>query len=496
MKSGIVVISLYDGLSATRDFLLKLRVPIVRYVPVEIDPVARRMADWRYEVGFSTVPQPPNDRILGNDVNALTKAQLRRHWGKGEGVLVVGGIPCTSLSTANSTNTGADRLAVGTATGDGVRAFAAVLDALPAAKWLSECTPSNMEDSIFDRYLGAATRLNAAYWTKQCRRRDIRACENIDSPEARGIAPSPEVLGDVVDFRYEPKRHYAAVVWPGRCENPLLYPRRAGVLPTPSCVRAMLGIAAGTRNQRHMTSRGGDAVDLAGQSPSVLSGGKNHKGKSSVPVCQLPGMHNISDVKAQSSAIVAKTDIRSAGGLIESPLMPEGRVARAYSLDGQSESLPSSSGLGKPSLVAVNPNLEFGGKQSALVPSQGGQSYAVSSGNGRYRGRGNYSAVEVRNEKQLRACVRALAPELKKDMVAKLKKARLWQGWTLARTLNLQEATRLFGYREFTVCGGPLSDSATFRLLGQSFPPGMMAYAARYALGMEQAAAVPLFSRR
>ena len=69
-------------------------------------------------------------------------------------------------------------------------------------------------------------------------------------------------------------------------------------------------------------------------------------------------------------------------------------------------------------------------------------------------------------------------------------------GWTLARTLNLQEATRLFGYREFTICCGPLSDSATFRLLGQSFPPGMMAYAARFALGMEKAAAMPLFSRR
>ena len=145
-----------------------------------------------------------------------------------------------------------------------------------------------------------------------------------------------------------------------------------------------------------MTSRGGDAVDLAGQSPSVLSGGKNFKGKSSVPLAEMP-------------------------------LMPEGRVARAYSLVGQSESLPSASGLGKPSLVAVNPNLEFGGKQSALVPSQGGQSYAVSSGNGRYRGRGNYSAVEVRNEKALRACVRALAPEIKKDMVAKLRKAGLWQ---------------------------------------------------------------------
>ena len=93
-------------IGATRDFLHELRVPVVRYVSVEIDPAARRMADWRYLAGFADT-QPPNDRFLGHDVNNLHKGHLRWLWGKGEGVLVVGGIPCTSLSTANAAHKGA-----------------------------------------------------------------------------------------------------------------------------------------------------------------------------------------------------------------------------------------------------------------------------------------------------------------------------------------------------------------------------------------------------
>ena len=468
MKSGVVVIALYDGLSATRDFLLAAHIPIVRYVSVEIDPVARRMADWRYQVGFADT-QPPNDRFLGDDVNALAtkwgRDMLRCRWGRGEGVLVVGGIPCTSLSTANTNHKGAGRLAAGTATGDGVRAFAAVLDALPEAKWLAECTPSNLEDSIFDHYLGCATRLNAAYWTPQCRRRDLRAGEKIDLPETRGISPAELTLGDVVDFGYKPKKYYPAVVWPGRCENILLYPRRVGVLTTPACVRAMLGVAAGERTKSQMSGRGSDVSGGVGQSPAVLSGGKRTRGKSSVP-------------------------------LAECPLPLDGRVVRAYGGMAQSEALPSASGMGKPSVVAVNPNLEFGGKQSAGIASQSAQAYALSSGKARYRGRGNYSALEVENERALRECVSALPPEIKTDMVKYLRKAGLWQGWTLARVLTLPEAARLFGYREKTIIGAPLSSSAIFRLLGQSFPPAMMGYALDYALGTEKAAVRPLFPGR
>ena len=222
------ILSVCDGIGLAYTCAIRAGLPISNYAAIEIDPRARAVADWRGQRDGVRI-----DRGLGDDlrsVDAAAAAAFRPD-------VIIAGIPCTSRSLANSSVSGAARVAPDSASGlifDFVeRVLRPALRANPDCFFVVENVPSaDSADSIYTAALGVdAFETNAAWFSAQSRKRLLWANRAITEPENK----SPLVFAhigardDREEFELEDALRYRWIFRPGRPSDPMS-PRRLGVI--------------------------------------------------------------------------------------------------------------------------------------------------------------------------------------------------------------------------------------------------------------------------
>ena len=254
-----IVLSVCGGIEMLAEALRLAGIRPLRYYSIEIDRQAREMANWRFEkFGFGEIRRPCDDlrdfdlSMLGGEIPDM----------------VVAGIPCTSLSLANSRRRGVARLdgASGLIFDFVEKIWKPILAANPAAAVLVENVPSAKEaiDSFARALRLAPVILRGKHFCAQDRDRLFYA--------SFPIAPRPaKICRDLFVDIMQPadcaevraRKLYDVIVAPARDSDGA---RRAGVIPT----ARTLGIIAAAQ-------KGDDKIDdrpLMSASNTVSDGGK------------------------------------------------------------------------------------------------------------------------------------------------------------------------------------------------------------------------------
>ena len=239
------LVSLFDGCAGAMDSALAAGLRPAAHVAVEIDPVARKLADWRAQKnGWLEARRPVND------VREATAKNLLEGMPPGE-ILLIAGVPCQTRSRANTAFRGAGRVAENTESGL-VHEFARVLAELRAAgrevKFVVENVPSAAAaDAEFNRILGVSPILvNAAAFGAQHRQRLFWSNCLIRPRDKPTAEWSAKTFRDIAEENPVVKKWYDFIPYPAKNPKPFC-PARVGVLATEKIieeVRAGHGIPA------------------------------------------------------------------------------------------------------------------------------------------------------------------------------------------------------------------------------------------------------------
>ncbi|MGI9251340.1 MAG: hypothetical protein ACR2PR_09090 [Pseudohongiellaceae bacterium] len=252
------VISLCDGIALARDSLRLAGVSFDRYIGVEIDPQARKIADYR----DANDRMPPiirwqhsgnpdcaknKDFVDCHDIREFRGYDIPQEWLAGGKVLIIAGIPCTERSLANKNFTGKGRVAEGTDSGL-IREFARIMSEVwkhlkcSAAdvrlEWILENVPSaKAANDYYNTLLRTEpVEINAAWFGAQHRRRLFWSSWQITPPPPSEW--SGEVFADIADDN-PPGIRRDYVLWESD-RRKVGKPHRVGVLPTPSVLRQII----------------------------------------------------------------------------------------------------------------------------------------------------------------------------------------------------------------------------------------------------------------
>ena len=241
------------------DALRLAEITASKYWSIELDPRARAMADWRFErFGFGALVRPCDD-IRRFDISML---------GGEIPDLVVAGIPCQSLSMANSTRRGAKRL-------DGesglifdfvARVWLPILRANPNAKLLVENVPSAKSAVIeFSCALGLApVCLYGGHFCAQDRVRLFYANFPIDPRPAVICADTFASIAQAADDPEVVKMpRYPVIINPKKDKIETDRSNRIGVIPTArtlGIIAAMQRDGGAKCDAAVMRLRGGDVA--------------------------------------------------------------------------------------------------------------------------------------------------------------------------------------------------------------------------------------------
>ena len=233
----MILVSLFDGAGGAYDSALAAGLRPSAHVAVEINPVARKFADWRAQKkGWLPARRPVND------VREATAKNLLKGLPDGK-VLVCAGVPCNSRSMANTTRRGAERTAEHTESGL-VREFARVLAELQATgreiKFVVENVPSAVEaDAEFNRILGVEPiEVNAAAFGAQHRRRLFWANFGITPRDKPTVQWSSKTFRDVAETNPKVKNWYNYIPFEATYPRPFA-PARVGVLATDKIIEQL-----------------------------------------------------------------------------------------------------------------------------------------------------------------------------------------------------------------------------------------------------------------
>ena len=246
------LVSLFDGCAGAMDSALAAGLRPAAHVAVEIDPVARKLADWRAQKnGWLAARRPVND------VREATAKNLLEGMPPGE-ILLVGGVPCQTRSRANTAFRGAGRVAENTESGL-VHEFARVLAELRAAgrevKFVVENVPSAAAaDAEFNRILGVSPILvNAAAFGAQHRQRLFWSNCLIRPRDKPTAEWSAKTFRDIAEENPDVKKWYDFIPYPAKYPKPFC-PARVGILTTPRIIkglRAKGGFSQGAKHPAH-----------------------------------------------------------------------------------------------------------------------------------------------------------------------------------------------------------------------------------------------------
>ena len=222
-----IVISLCDGIGLARDSLAVAAVRYDRYIAVEIDETARKIADWRGD----QIPSAPVAERPYDDIRAFP-SEAAAILARGKRVLFIAGIPCTERSLANKKYSGAGR--VGKETDSGlIRDFCRILTAArTTAKrvdFIVENVPSAAAaNDFYSKALSVApVEINAADFGAQHRNRLFWASWYIAPPKEW----SPLAFASIAEHNPADANYYDFIIYPSAREREGK-PHRLGVLAT------------------------------------------------------------------------------------------------------------------------------------------------------------------------------------------------------------------------------------------------------------------------
>ena len=332
------------------------------HTAIEINEVARDFADWRAWKREWIMPRRPC-----NDVREATAKNILKGMPPGQ-IVVVGGIPCTSRSVANTAaGRGAERTAEGTESGL-VREFARVLAELRASgrdvKFVAENFPSAAEaDKVFNDFLGVEpVVVNAAAFGAQSRRRLFWANFGIVPREQPTAKWSRATFRDIAEENPIVRTRYTFIHCPSPRPKPFA-PARVGILLNDRILKTLRATGGGVSELQGIINRG-----CFGHGVSMTEISYDDKHKSPVvrahtdgrPLMLVGQTERIHDPHRKSPSHIAHHTGRNHFGKMAVASSVQDRV---YSPSGKMKTIPALAGGRTEGLIGVGEAVEtdFGG---------------------------------------------------------------------------------------------------------------------------------------